>query len=114
VCLYLKKKKLFVVLKDTEYNEIIEKIRKIKDENEVAKKSLEDAFPKLKDERIRETLCFIVSNMPYMETELRASGLSKEQVLAWLENLPTDEEMLRTLHLEYEKGVADTIAKYKY
>lgn len=27
--------------------------------------------------------------------------------------LPTNEEMLRTLHAEYEKGVADTIAKYE-
>ena len=29
------------------------------------------------------------------------------------EELPTNEEMLRTLRVEYEKGVADTIAKYE-
>ena len=37
------------------------------------------------DERIRTALCDIVRDMPYMETELRAHGLTVEQALAYLE-----------------------------
>lgn len=39
-----------------------------------------------------------------------------DECLAYLEkqkDLPTNEEMLRTLRAEYEKGIADTIAKYE-
>lgn len=37
------------------------------------------------DERIRKALCDIVQDMPYMETELRAHGLTVEKTLAYLE-----------------------------
>lgn len=37
------------------------------------------------DERIRMALCDIVRDMPYMETELRAHGLTVEKTLAYLE-----------------------------
>lgn len=39
-----------------------------------------------------------------------------DKIIPWLEKqkeLPTNEEMLRTLRVEYEKGVADTIAKHE-
>lgn len=64
------------------------------------------------DERIRKWLSDILdascwrNDWPY----------TKQQVINYLEKqkeLPTDEEMLRTLRAEYEKGVADTIAKYE-
>lgn len=37
------------------------------------------------DERIRIALCDIVRDMPYMETELRAHGLTVEKAIAYLE-----------------------------
>ena len=37
------------------------------------------------DERIRKALRDIVRDMPYMETELRAHGLTVEKTLAYLE-----------------------------
>lgn len=52
--------------------------------------ALEEIFPELReseseDERIRKALCDIVRDMPYMETELRAHGLTVEKTLAYLE-----------------------------
>ena len=45
------------------------------------------------------------------------SGVDKDKFVDFLNkrfmNRPTDEEMIRTLRCEYEKGVADTIAKYE-
>ena len=45
------------------------------------------------------------------------SGVDKDKFVDFLNkrfmNQPTDEEMIRTLRCEYEKGVADTIAKYE-
>jgi len=55
---------------------------------------LEGIFPELAesdDERIRMALCDIVRDMPYMETELRAHGLTVEQVLAYLERQKEEE-----------------------
>lgn len=49
-----------------------------------------DSF-KDEDERIRMALCDIVRDMPYMETELRAHGLTVEQALAYLENQKEEE-----------------------
>ena len=71
-----------------------------------------EIFPELKDsedERVRRIIT---------ETIFCTYGDSQEylDVIDWLKKQkeqPTDEEMLRTLHLEYEKGVADTIAKYE-
>ena len=73
-------------------------------------------FAEKEDDRISQALCDIVRDMPYMQTELRAHGLTVERVLDYLEKQkeqPTNEEMLRTLRVEYEKGIADTIAKYE-
>lgn len=62
------------------------------------------------DERIRK----LVVNRVRTATEMTES--LRELLLSYLEKqkeLPTNEEMLRTLRVEYEKGVADTIAKYE-
>ena len=39
------------------------------------------------DERVRMALCDIVREMPYMETELRAHGLTVEKALVYLEKV---------------------------
>lgn len=52
------------------------------------KEDAEHYFPELsesEDERIRIALCDIVRDMPYMETELRAHGLTVEKAIAYLE-----------------------------
>ena len=64
-----------------------------------------------KDDRIIRTLQEYVKNRNWP-----LNGATQAEVLAYLEKqkeLPTNEEMLRTLRAEYEKGVADTIAKYE-
>lgn len=101
------------------YEEALEKARV---EYEKARKqgytwlmdSLEWMFPELReseDERIRKHLIEIVETYWGKTNEP-----GKAADLAWLEKrkeYPTNEEMLRTLRVEYEKGVADTIAKYE-
>ena len=60
------------------------------------------------DERIRKE---IISALKFAN-----DGGVYDKHIAYLEKqkeLPTNEEMLRTLRTEYEKGVADTIAKYE-
>lgn len=70
------------------------------------------------DENIRQALILLVSNDKkngYTEF-YKAQEITCDKVIAFLkklEQLPTNEEMLRTLRAEYEKGVADTIAKYE-
>lgn len=62
------------------------------------------------DERVATRLIHLIHTGGYLEEP------SRTQILTWLEKqkeLPTNEEMLRTLRAEYEKGVADTIAKYE-
>ena len=64
------------------------------------------------DEKIRKQLINFASTYEFWKAE----QLTKEEVVAYLEKQkeqPTNEEMLRTLRTEYEKGVADTIAKYE-
>lgn len=71
---------------------------------------LEGMFPELKeseDERIRRHLIDIVET--YWGT---TNDPGKAADLAWLEKqkeLPTNDEMLRTLRTEYEKGRADVL-----
>ena len=101
------------------YEEALEKARV---EYEKARKQgytwlmnlLEGMFPEVKeseDERIRKEIIHYIL--------YKADGVSEKQEhewVAWLEKqkeLPTNDEMLRTLRTEYEKGVADTIAKYE-
>ena len=101
------------------YEEALEKART---EYEKARKQgytwlmvlLEGMFHELKeseDERIRKEIIHYIL--------YKADGVSEKQEhewVAWLEKQkeqPTNEEMLRTLRVEYEKGVADTIAKYE-
>lgn len=75
--------------------------------------ALETLIPELadsEDERIRKLVVNRVGTATEMTESLR------ELLLSYLEKqkeLPTNEEMLRTLRTEYEKGVADTIAKYE-
>lgn len=68
-------------------------------------------FAEKEDDRIRQALCDIVRDMPYMETELRAHGLTVERVLDYLENQSHDgkkwltpEELHRIEQLRYEAG----------
>ena len=74
------------------------------------------------DEVIRKDLIdYLWGQKIYYESDEVKMGDSQKcrlmiDGIAWLEKqkeIPTNEEMLRTLHLEYEKGVADTIAKYE-
>lgn len=68
-----------------------------------------------KDEKIRKALLRCCDDWE----KGQFGCMAKEDVpaiRAWLEKqkeLPTNDEMLRTLRAEYEKGVADTIAKYE-
>lgn len=79
---------------------------------------LEGMFPDLKedeDERVRQMIENTLRDAVISE---RISETSYREMLAYLEKQkkeeqPTNEEMLRTLRTEYEKGVADTIAKYE-
>jgi len=81
----------------------------------VDQEALKTLIPELReseDESIRKKIIRIVKN----ETGWQQEFPSQDQCLAWLEKQkeqPTNEEMLRTLRAEYEKGVADTIAKYE-
>ena len=80
------------------------------------KHELEDAFPELKeseDERIRKALLTKFTNEKEKGAKYDVHGVSLDDIIAYLEKQPTNEEMLRTLRAEYEKGVADTIAKYE-
>ena len=91
------------------YEEALERAR--------AGKPLDEVFPELKeseDERIRKGL------IEYLESDRDCQPCQDvsfyDDALAYLEKQkeqPTNEEMLRTLRVEYEKGVADTIAKYE-
>lgn len=78
---------------------------------------LEGMFPDLReseDERIRKWI--IEEFKLHYDFESKSLNPMVEKALAWLEKqkeYPTNEEMLRTLRVEYEKGVADTIAKYE-
>ena len=68
------------------------------------------------DERIRKALVKTFEKKLEIGFEWTEFGIPNRSVLDWLEKqkeLPTNEEMLRTLRVEYEKGVADTIAKYE-
>jgi hypothetical protein len=60
------------------------------------------------DERIRKELIGMINEC--------TNWAHKKEYITYLEKQkeqPTNEEMLRTLRAEYEKGVADTIAKYE-
>ena len=63
------------------------------------------------DEKIRKEL------INYLTHRIEVTTLDEDKDckswIAYIEELPTNEEMLRTLRVEYEKGVADTIAKYE-
>lgn len=68
---------------------------------------IEREFPGLReseDDRIRTALCDIVRDMPYMETELRAHGLTVEKTLAYLEKqkINTDGDFARGYDCGYE------------
>lgn len=69
------------------------------------------------DERIRKGLVSHLKELRNWEVGTLSPIKTPEHYDAWLaylekqKELPTNEEMLRTLRVEYEKGVADTIAK---
>ena len=65
------------------------------------------------EERIRKHIVKFIDEQYPTHGNLKDE---KDKMLAYLEKQkeqPTNEEMLRTLRAEYEKGVADTIAKYE-
>ena len=72
-----------------------------------------------KDEKVRKWLfnLFDSRHSNFVEELDNYNGnVTRKEILAYLEKqkeLPTNEEMLRTLRAEYEKGVADTIVKYE-
>ena len=80
---------------------------------------IDEVFPELKeseDEKIRKAIVKYFKSYSKTENIVSYNGVATEDIIAYLEKqkeLPTNEEMLRTLRTEYEKGVADTIAKYK-
>ena len=69
------------------------------------REALDVLIPELREsdnDRVRQALCDIMRDMPYMETELRAHGLTVEQAIAYLEKQkeqkpvePSDEELQR-------------------
>lgn len=73
------------------YDEAIERAKTLYNSVFVNNDILEQIFPELaesedsEDERIRVVLCDIVRDVPYIETELRAHGLTVEKTLAYLE-----------------------------
>ena len=79
--------------------------------------ALRELIPDLKkseDERVRKSLISLIYENSH--TYKSFAGIDLDSMIAYLEKqkeLPTNEEMLRTLRVEYEKGVADTIAKYE-
>ena len=101
-------------------NEAIQEIKSWDFLNKKETEAIETLVPELaeiEDERIRKFLIDVVSTMNWRvgwpEEKVKEE---KVKCITWLEKqkeLPTNEEMLRTLRTEYEKGVADTIAKYE-
>ena len=81
------------------------------------KEAFESLIPELaesEDERITKELIEIVES--YRINCVYDGAYQFDKCLAWLKKQkeqPTNEEILRTLRAEYEKGVADTIAKYE-
>lgn len=91
----------------------------------------EKAVRESEDERIRKEIISALKfanddgiynkHIAYLEKQKRPENTSASTMIpsCWAEEpslqkeQPTNEEMLRTLRVEYEKGVADTIAKYE-
>lgn len=107
--------------KSEEWDKLQEDFRSINEAFEDGKKEVVDNPEKYglcrpaerskEDERIRMVLCDIVRDMPYMETELRAHGLTVEKTLAYLENQNHDgkkwltpAQLNRIEQLRYEAG----------
>ncbi len=100
--------------------EAIEIIKRNSTSGSDLRKACELFIPELAesdDEGIRKGLIEIFNSALGQDFLQRKAGLDRDKVITYLEKqkeLPTDEEMLRTLRTEYEKGVADTIAKYEH
>ena len=76
--------------------------------------ALKTLIPELREsdsDRVRQALCDIVRDMPYMETELRAHGLTVEQTLAYLEKKkePTTEELYAEVGTTEKEYIANTM-----
>lgn len=108
------------IKKEIEYKYVVEGIINSKQADEALgwlekhKKCLADnsKTSASEDERIRTALCDIVRDMPYMETELRAHGLTVEKTLSYLENLKEEEgyEAIPVKStLEYKLGFKDGV-----
>ena len=81
-------------------------------------KEIEENFPEVfesKDEKIRKAILNHIRMYSKINGVKSFDNVSTEDIIGYLERKkePTDEEMIRTLRCEYEKGVADTIAKYE-
>lgn len=81
-----------------------------------AGKSLEEIFPELNENEMVKKAILGLTYLDGIDPILAKCSITAQGIRDYLERLkeqPTDEEMLKTLCAEYEKGVADTIAKYE-
>lgn len=101
------------------YEDAIVGIKEVYNQADAATKAaLEARFPELaesEDERIRKEL---IGHLKECRNNTRSEVMlgTYAKWITYIEKQkeqPTNEEMLRTLRTEYEKGVADTIAKYE-
>lgn len=79
-------------------------------------KTLIPELAESEDERMLREIKRYIKEQGDKPTGLPNGTVAVSDMIAWLEKqkeYPTNEEMLRTLRAEYEKGVADTIAKYE-
>ena len=93
--------------------EAIDKLKRLcSPEQMTALKVLVPELKESEDERIRKNCVHFLE----LQKAHHADTSEIDECIAYLEKQkeqPTNEEMLRTLRAEYEKGVADTIAKYE-
>ena len=78
-------------------------------------KAIQSLIPELKESEDERMINKLIAHFKW-DGNTRFTKEECDEAIAWLEKQkeqPTNEEMLRTLRAEYEKGVADTIAKYE-
>jgi len=82
------------------------------DSENISVKEIKYSFPEIfetEDEKIQKFLVQLISSMSWRKDW----KISQPECLSWLKNIPTDNEMLRTLHLEYEKGKQEVLEGQK-
>lgn len=81
--------------------------------SEYCKEKIEGMFPKLKEseDEVMRAMAIKAVHAPEAQSCIKSWGINPDDVITWLENKPTNDEMIRILRTEYEKGRADTIAE---